>query len=307
MRMIASALAGVLMTVLTVSGADAGSRSPQEDDGVAAGFGQVTVLTPWKQVSKVPLRFPTYHPQGFALVGDLIFMSTVEVTEEPKKYVLPVDGYDRTPGKGFGHVLVLDRAGKQLADIKVGEGTTYHPGGIDYDGTNVWVPVGEYRPNSKSIVYTIDPITHQVTEKFRVNDHIGGVVRDRATGHVHGMNWGSRKFFNWTDTGTQVAVNTNPNLLIDYQDCAYVTERKQLCSGMGSLPVLGSIALLDLADKDRNLKELPFLHYSTAGRVVTRNPLAFEVTGKTARIIAAPDNQNEGNGTELLTYEAPLS
>ena len=33
----------------------------------------------------------------------------------------------------------------------------YHPGGIDYDGRHIWVSVAEYRPNSRSIVYRIDP------------------------------------------------------------------------------------------------------------------------------------------------------
>ncbi len=50
-------------------------------------------------MARIPLRFPTYHPQGFALVGDLIFLSSVEVTEAPVKYPQPVDGYDRSPAR----------------------------------------------------------------------------------------------------------------------------------------------------------------------------------------------------------------
>ena len=34
----------------------------------------------------------------------------------------------------------------------------YHPGGIDYDGRHIWVPVAEYRPNSRSIIYRV-PVT----------------------------------------------------------------------------------------------------------------------------------------------------
>ncbi|MGY4765623.1 DUF6454 family protein [Kribbella sp. CWNU-51] len=56
------------------------------------------------------------------------------------KYPVPVDGYDRTPGKGIGHLFVIDRQGNLKKDIRLGEGTAYHPGGIDYDGQNVWVP-----------------------------------------------------------------------------------------------------------------------------------------------------------------------
>ena len=84
-------------------------------------------------------------------------MSTVEIIEPPVRYPEPVDGYDRTPGRGGGHVLVLDRQGNLLKDVTLGEGTIYHPGGIDFDGESVWVPVAEYRPNSEAIVYRIDP------------------------------------------------------------------------------------------------------------------------------------------------------
>src|SRR4029450_12070730 len=98
------------------------------------------------------------------------------------RYPKPIDGYDRSPGKGIGHLLVLDRNGTLLKILTLGEGTIYHPGGIDYDGESVWVPVAEYRPNSKAIVYTIDPATWQVSERFRVADHVGGVIRDRVTG-----------------------------------------------------------------------------------------------------------------------------
>ena len=46
----------------------------------------------------------------------------------------------------------------------------YHPGGIDYDGDDIWVPVAEYRPNSRSIVYRVDPETMKATEVFRFAD-----------------------------------------------------------------------------------------------------------------------------------------
>jgi len=307
---IAAALADAVVTTLTVGGADAAGR----DDGVARAFMSASLSTPWQQVAKVPLRFPTYHPQGIALVGDLIYLSSVEVIEAPVKYPVPVDGYDRSPGKGVGHLFVLDRSGALKADIKLGEGTVYHPGGIDFDGESVWVPVAEYRPNSKAIVYKVDPAGLAVSEEFSVRDHIGGVVRDRRTGLVHGVSWGSRKFYEWSAGGKQLSVAANPSLMVDYQDCDYVARSKQLCSGLIGLPSVaggfyefGGIALLDLADGNRILKEQPFPAYSSAGHVVTRNPLAFEVDGQKMRIIAAPDDGEERNGTELLIYEAPLA
>ena len=49
--------------------------------------------------------------------------------------------------------------GNLVTDLKLGEGSIYHPGGIDYDGRYIWVAVAEYRPNSRSIIYRVDPAT----------------------------------------------------------------------------------------------------------------------------------------------------
>ncbi|GAA0957150.1 DUF6454 family protein [Kribbella koreensis] len=308
--LVASVLAGVLVAGLSVVGADAAGR----DDKVVRAFEATTRSTAWTQVARIPLKFPTYHPQGFALVGDRIYLSSVEVLEAPVPYPVPVDGYDRTPGKGIGHVFVLDRQGNLLKDIRVGEGTAYHPGGIDYDGENVWVPAAEYRPNSRGIVYKINPRTYRVSEQFRVKDHVGGVVRDRRTGLVHGVSWGSRTLYAWTAAGKQVDKQPNQSHLLDYQDCDYVGRSKQLCGGVTGLKTptggnfeLGGLALLDLNDDNRILHEIPFPAYSTAGHSVTRNPVALEVDGSKLRLFTAPDDGEGATGTELLIYESPIS
>jgi hypothetical protein len=69
----------------------------------------------------------------------------------------------------------------------------------------VWVPVAEYRPGSRSIVYRLDPKSLQVTEAFRVDDHVGGVVRDPRTNRVHGVSWGSRTEYTWTPAGRETS------------------------------------------------------------------------------------------------------
>ncbi len=229
------------------------------------------------------------------------------------RYPQPVDGYDRSPGKGVGHLFVLDRQGKLLKDIRIGEGTAYHPGGIDYDGQNVWIPVAEYRPNSRAIVYTVDPKTYRVSERFRVKDHVGGVVRDRTTGKVHGVSWGSRTLYNWTTTGRQLESAPNESHLLDYQDCDYVARGKQLCGGVTTLPTatggtydLGGLALLDLKT-NRILHEIPFPYFSSTARSATRNPVALETTPTKLRLYTAPDDGEDKNGTEINVYESPLS
>ncbi|WP_219417433.1 DUF6454 family protein [Pseudonocardia nigra] len=302
----------VLTAALLCAGAAPAAAAPPGDDAVAEAFAQTTRSTEWEQVQRIPLGFPTHHPQGFALVGDRIFMSSVEILEPTERFPQPVDGHDRTPGRGVGHVLVLDRAGNLLHDVVLGEDTIYHPGGIDFDGESVWVPVAEYRPNSRSIVYRLDPQTYEVHEAFRVDDHVGGVVRDRAGGAVHGVSWGSRTQYTWTAKGQEIGREDNPNHVLDIQDCDYAGARTQLCSGITGLPTadggsyeLGGLELRDLRD-GRILHQVPFPHFSSAGHVVTRNPVALEVDGPTLRLFAAPDDGAEGAGTELLVYEAQV-
>jgi hypothetical protein len=297
---VAPGIAGASPTV-------AGRMSP-----AAEAFSHTTRSTPWNLVRKVKLDFPTYHPQGLAQAGDRLFLSSVEITEPPVKYPEPRDGYDRSTGKGVGHVFVLTRDGKLLRDIVVGEGTMYHPGGIDYDGENVWVPVAEYRPDSRSVVYTIDPETFQVTEQFRYADHVGGVVRDPSTGTVHGVSWGSRTFFSWSEKGRLLRSSANESHYVDYQDCDTSGDQLQLCSGIAALQTasggsyeLGGVALIDLRD-NTTLHEVPFPYFSSAGHVATRNPVTLEKDGGTLRMIAAPDDGEEAVGTELLVYEAPV-
>jgi Family of unknown function (DUF6454) len=287
------------------------------DDPLAKAVKQLDRSTPWQLVDRIPLDFETYHPQGFAVVGDKLFLSSVEVIEPPVRYPEPDEnGYDRSPGKGIGHVFVLTRDGELLRDIVVGrgpDGTIYHPGGIDFDGRDLWVPVAEYRPDSRAIVYRIDPETYEVSQEFGYRDHVGGVVVDRVTREVHGVTWGSRRMIRWDQHGRVHDVDLNQSHFIDYQDCAYVARRKQLCSGVtgfttadGGSFELGGLALLDLRN-NAILHEVPVPGFSTAGHSITRNPVLVELDGDTIRLTVAPDDGEEVAGTELLVYEADLS
>ncbi|MCZ2404955.1 hypothetical protein IV498_17755 [Paenarthrobacter sp. Z7-10] len=116
----------------------------------------------------------------------------------------------RTPGRGLGHVFVVDADGVLRQDLIIGEGTMYHPGGIDFDGTNIWVPVAEYRSASSSIIHTIDPQSLEIKEKFRVQDHIGWLVSDPLRGVLYGGSWGSRNFYTWSYDGVELAAGRIP-------------------------------------------------------------------------------------------------
>src|SRR5205085_9104249 len=101
-----------------------------------------------------------FHPQGMVKIGDAFYVSSVD------------------KGKGAGHLFKIDRDGNLAGDLPLGAGVVYHPGGIDYDGASIWVPVAEYRPDSRAIVFKVDPQTMKATEVVRVADHIGAIVHD---------------------------------------------------------------------------------------------------------------------------------
>lgn len=296
----------------------AGSGTHHETDtALADAFNHVDRNTAWQQTSKLKLNFPTYHTEGIAYSPDHIFLSAVQITEPTVKYPTPQDGYDRTPGKGIGHLFVMDKAGNLQKDIILGEGDMYHPGGIDFDGTNVWVPVAQYRPNSSAIIYKVDATSLDVHKQFEVKDHFGGIVLDKQTGHLVGNTWGSRRFAEWDPQGKELSTWENPNYFIDYQDCQYVPNAKMLCAGVTNLPQtpaaggtsatyeLGGMAMIDLKSHEVT-RDVPFQKWSTAGHVATRNPFKMTADGNHLTMKVAPDNGDEGNGTEIITYEADV-
>jgi hypothetical protein len=296
--------------------AEPAHRAPMGDDALVRTFEYVSRSTTWTRTATLDLDFETFHPQAMEVVGDRIYLSSVEIIEPTVRYLEPVDGYDRTPGKGLGHLFVLDRDGRLLKDIVISDGHRYHPGGLDYDGEFLWLPVAEYRPNSSADIYRIDPTTYDVAKLFTVSDHIGGVVRDQETGHLVGQSWGSRRFYDWTVEGKQKGFWLNENHFLDYQDCEYVASGKALCSGVTGLPAqpgaatgyeLGGLAMIDLRDRHRILREVPLQQWSTAGHVITRNPTDLDADGSHLTLYAAPDDSGEAAGTQILTYEADVT
>src|SRR3954463_13334739 len=153
--------------------------------GVADRVMTLTRASIWKPAGSIRVQFRTWHPQGLVKIGDTFFVSSVEVRS-------------RERDEGAGHLFKIDTAGRLIADLTLGEGALYHPGGIDYDGTNIWVPTAEYRPDSRSIVYRVDPASMKATEVMRFADHIGAVVANTDDHTLHGVSWGSRRFYRWT-------------------------------------------------------------------------------------------------------------
>jgi hypothetical protein len=253
----------------------------------------LTRETVWNLVESVPMKFTTFHPQGLVKIGDTLFVSSVEVKVRTRRFAQPIDGYDRDAGEGIGHLFKADRQGNLLAELTLGEGAIYHPGGIDYDGRYIWVPVTEYRPNSRSIIYRVDPATMKAEEVFRFGDSIGGMVHDTDDRSLHGVSWGSRRFYRWTlDAGgkvTNAAVppeqlrTLNTSHYLDYQDCKYAGGHRMVCTGVTEMrqsataPAfrLGGIDLVDLRD-GRPLHQVPVLLWTAGGLDMTHNPVWLE-------------------------------
>lgn len=270
--------------------------------------------TRWRLVHQIPLAFDTFHPQGMVVVDDRIFVSSVEILEPTRRLVEPVDGRDRTAGAGIGHLFVVDQAGSLVADLVVGEGDCYHPGGIDYDGAAIWVPVAEYRPNSRAVIYRVGIESLTVERRFEVSDHIGGLLCDVETNSLAGHSWASRRFYRWTEDGSMLLSRANPSHFVDYQDGQYLADGVALCSGIAELPVpsgqsgwyeLGGLALVDVREVQVR-HEWPLSLWSPAGHVLTRNPVWAEATQTGIRLYAAPDDSGERAGTTIFVLEADL-
>jgi uncharacterized protein DUF6454 len=266
-------LAAAAITATAIASAD--TRSIVADRAMT-----LTRTSSWTLVRSVPIGFRTYHPQGMVKIGETLFVSSVDAANRA------------------GHLFQLTIAGALRADLALGEGAIFHPGGIDYDGTNIWVPVAEYRPDSRTIVYRVDSNAMKASEMFRFGDHIGAIVHNTDDDTLHGVSWGSRRFYRWTvGAFDRVAQTLNPSHYLDYQDCKYVGGRRMLCSGVTELRQardappfrLGGIDLVDLVE-GRPLHQTPVPLWTASGLDMTHNPVWIESSAAGLRAYFMPED-----------------
>jgi len=263
------------------------------DEGLAERLTNLTRASHWTAAGVVPVGFDTYHPQGMVRIDGTYFVSSVDKN-----------------GKA-GHLFKIDGSGKLLADLKLTDGELYHPGGIDYDGRSIWVPVAEYRPNSRAIVYRVDPASMKAAEVFRFGDHIGAIVHDTDAATLHAVSWGSRRFYTWKDGDEKAAPRrtTNPSHYVDYQDCKYAGRGRMLCSGVTEIRQtpqsppfrLGGIEVVDLAS-GQPLFQVPVPLWTAGGLAMTQNPMWLDATDAGLRAYFMP----EDDASTIYVYEAQL-
>jgi hypothetical protein len=247
-------------------------------------------------------------------IGNIFFSRPSRSRCRPRAF-LPIGGYDRDAGKGIGHLFKIDGQGRLIADLTLVDGDAYHPGGIDYDGRHIWVPLSEYRPNSRSVMYKVDPESMTATEVFQYSDSIGALVHNTDARTLHGVNWGSRRFYRWTldEAGRVTNASTPPDTLgvlntshyVDYQDCKYLGQRRMLCSGLADVRQtpsqgfrLGGIDLVSLED-GRPLHQTPVPLWVPGGTVMTQNPFWVEPSAAGLRVYFMP----EDDGSTLYIFD----
>jgi hypothetical protein len=280
---------------------------------------KLTRAVKWNPVATIPINFNTYQQQGMVKIDDTYFLSTVDIRKPTTRYPQLQDGYDRDTGEGVGHLLKFDAKGNLIADLALGEGSVYHPGGMDYDGKSIWVPAAEYRPNSRAIIYRVDPGTMKATEVLRYGDHIGGLVYNTESRTLHGVSWGSRRFYRWTfdNDGKVSNAGTRPEDLraanrshyIDYQDCKYLGRQEALCSGLnmyqpkkdGPRFALGGFEIVDLA-ANQAIYQVPVELWTDSGLPMTYNPFWIEATPTGLRAYFMPEDEK----STLYVYEAEV-
>jgi len=263
---------------------------------------KLTRASAWTRVASIPIGFRTYHPQGMVKIGETLFVSSVDAAGEA------------------GHLFKMTMAGALVADLRIGEGAIFHPGGIDFDGAYIWVPVAEYRPDSRSIIYRVDPSTMTAVEVFRFADHVGAIVHNPDDRTLHGVSWGSRRFYSWPldangrlesgPSSPDAGRTLNASHYVDYQDCKYAGRRRMLCTGVTELRQtesgppfrLGGIDLVDLAD-GRPLHQVPVLLWTAAGLDMTHNPVWIEPSAAGLRAYFMP----EDDASTLYVYDVGVT
>lgn len=267
---------------------------PQDAARLAATAARFSRHTAWEPEGGVPLRFDAGHPQGMVRLAGRWWISTVDLSAMT------------------GAVLVVDEDGSLLDRVAVGDDVRFHPGGLDHDGEALWIASSEYRPRSTAVIERLatDGTTGSLRPEpaFRVDDHVGAVVRLGPDGDLVGWTWGSRRFVRWSVDGRLVAEARNPGHFVDHQDGQWLGDDLVLCGGVATVVMadgprsLGGAGLLRASDLTM-VREAPFPHHSPAtGRAATQNPIFAEVVGDRMVVHLLPD---DGAGT-ILRYSTPL-
>ena len=118
------------LIALTVVAGSGQTAAPESRSVLAERVTALTRNAVWKLVASIPVRFRTFHPQG--------------MVRDRRDVLRVVRGGQGSRGWAEGSAICTrsTAAGNLVADLTLGEGNIYHPGGIDYDGDEHLGPGG---------------------------------------------------------------------------------------------------------------------------------------------------------------------
>jgi hypothetical protein len=267
----------------------------------------------WQLVESIDLKFDTYHPQGTLKVDDTFYITTVKVERRPRytrqgKQVSVMD-----EGAGKGYLMQFDAGGNLLKCIELCEGAIFHPGGMDFDGRYIWVPITKYYPYSRSLIVRVDVRSHQVEKVCYVDDSIGAIIHDTDNNILVGANWDADEFLTWQlDSALEVKdaeltaaerrhANTAKHLAI--QDSKYIGGGKMVGFGLKNGPK-GRVGGFDVIDTRtfEKLRSADIELRTPRKSIVSGNPSTIEIVGDKMRLYFAP----EDNKTTLYIYQTQI-
>ena len=153
---------------------------------------------------------------------------------------------------------------------------------------------------------------------FRFKDHMGGVVHNTDDNSLHGVSWGSRRFYRWplgadgkptnADAKPEALRTLNTSHYLDYQDCKYAGGNRMLCTGVTEMRVtpeappfrLGGVDLVNLARRPSDRPGRPCLLWAPSGMDMTHNPVWFEPSEAGLRGYFMPEDDK----STLYIYDA---
>ena len=169
-------------------------------------------------VQTITLQADVHHVQGIVVDGDHLYVTSV----------------DRDAHKGLLSEFSLP-SGKLTRTVEIQQGDLYHPGGLDHDATSLWIPVAEYRANSRAVIQRRSKKTLELLSSFEVPDHIGALALSPES--VYLVNWDARDFYNYSLAGRLLSKSPNPNET-RYQDIKF-REGVVVTSGLHPKPTPG--------------------------------------------------------------------
>lgn len=267
----------------------------------------------WQLVESIDLKFDTYHPQGMLKVDDTFYITTVKVERRPRytrqgKQVSVMD-----EGAGKGYLMQFDAGGNLLKCIELCEGAIFHPGGMDFDGRYIWVPITKYYPYSRSLIVRVDVRSHQVEKVCYVDDSIGAIIHDTDNNILVGANWDADELLTWQlDSALEVKdaeltaaerrhANTAKHLAI--QDSKYIGGGKMVGFGLKNGPK-GRVGGFDVIDTRtfEKLRSADIELRTPRKSIVSGNPSTIEIVGDKMHLYFAP----EDNKTTLYIYQTQI-